>query len=159
MVFVGRTHSLEKGSVEPLGFYKYILVDKKLVVSSTHACATRRNADLVGNAIIHLLQLFIDLLQIITGDNGKEFADHELINKDLNNDFFVCHCSALERGANETLNGLVRQDIPKDHDLATATDQELEILMDKLNHHQRKYLDFPTPFEVFFDQSIVAILS
>jgi IS30 family transposase len=54
---------------------------------------------------------------------------------------------------------MVRQDVPKDCDLATVTDQELETLMEKLNHHQRKYLDFPTPFKVFFDQSIIAILS
>lgn len=103
---------------------------KILAVSSTHACATRRNADLVSNAIIHLLQLFIDLLHITTGDNGKEFADHKSIDKDLNNDFFVCHHPAKEWGADETLNGLVRQDIPKYRDHATATDQELEILMD-----------------------------
>ena len=132
---------------------------KKRAVSSTHACATRRNAELVGNAIILLLQPLIDLLHIITGDNGKEFADHERIDKVLNNDFLVCHYPAKERGAYETLNGLVRQDILKDHDIATATDQELEILMDKLNHYQRKCLDFQTPFEAFFDQSIVAILS
>jgi IS30 family transposase len=94
MVYVGRTLNLEKGSVEQLGFYKYILVDKKLAVCSTHTCAIRRNAELGSNAIIHLLQPLIDLLHIITGDNGKEFAGHERIDKDLKIDFFFdCHYS------------------------------------------------------------------
>jgi IS30 family transposase len=39
----------------------------------------RRSADLVGEAVIDLLQPFSEHLFTITGDNGKEFADHERI--------------------------------------------------------------------------------
>jgi IS30 family transposase len=95
MAYVGRTLNLEtrfggamRGSINT---YRYT---KKLAVSSTHACATRRNAKLVSNAIIHLFQHLIDMMHTITGDNGKEFADHERIDKDLNIDFFACHYSA-----------------------------------------------------------------
>lgn len=76
---------------------------------STYTCVTRTNAELVSNAIIHLFQSLIDLLHIITGDKGKEFADHEHIDKDFNIDFFfVCHYPAEEWGADETLSGLVK---------------------------------------------------
>ncbi len=118
----------------------------------------RRTAELVGEAIIHLLQPLTDLLHTITGDNGKEFAQHQRIARELKIDFFFTHpYSAWERGANENMNGLVRQYIPKSRDLATVTDQELEVIMYKLNHRPRKCLDFRSPFEVFFEQSVVAL--
>ncbi len=133
---------------------------KKLAVSSTHACASRRNAEPIGDAIIQLLQPFIDLLHTITGNKGDEFADHERIDKDRIIDFFCClPLFRSGAGADETLNGLVRQDIHKDLDVAALTDQELKILMDMLNHHQRKCLDYQTHIKVFFEQSIVAIFS
>jgi IS30 family transposase len=87
--------ALKKVHLNHEGFYLYLSVYKKTSGKLTHTCATRRNAKLVGNAIIHLLQPLIDLLHTITGDNGKEFADHERIDKDLNIDFFFgCHYSA-----------------------------------------------------------------
>ncbi len=118
----------------------------------------RRTAELVGEAIIHLLQPLTDLLHTITGDNGKEFAQHQRIARELKIDFFFAHpYSAWERGANENMNGLVRQYIPKSRDLATVTDQELEVIMHKLNHRPRKCLDFRSPFEVFFEYNSVAL--
>jgi IS30 family transposase len=70
----------------------------------------RRTAQLVGDAIIHLLQPLTDRLHTLTGDNGKEFAEHQRIARELNIDFFFAHpYSAWERGANENMNGLVRQ--------------------------------------------------
>ena len=121
----------------------------------------RRTARLVGDAIIHLLKPLRGLLYTITGDNGKEFADHQRIANELRVDFFFAHpYSAWQRGANENMNGLVRQYIPKKRDLATVTEVELEIIMHKLNHRPRKSLDFRTPFEVFFEHhSSVALTS
>jgi IS30 family transposase len=118
----------------------------------------RRTSVLVGDAIIDLLQPVNDPLHTLTGDNGKEFADHQRIARELKIDFFFAHpYSAWERGANENMNGLVRQYIPKDSDLDTVTDQELEVIMSKLNHRPRKCLDFLSPFDVFFEQSAVAL--
>ncbi len=120
----------------------------------------RRTAELVGDAIVHLLQPLTDLLHTITTDNGKEFADHQRIAKALKIDFFFAHpYSAWERGANENMNGLVRQYIPKDRDLTTVSDQELDVIMSKLNHRPRKSLDFRSPFEVCFEQSVVALMT
>ena len=121
----------------------------------------RRKANLVGDAVIQLLQPFLPVLHTITGDNGKEFAEHERIAENLKLDFFFAHpYSAWERGANENMNGLVRQYIPKSRNLATVTNNELELIMHKLNHRPRKCLAFRTPFEVFFEHhSTVALMS
>jgi IS30 family transposase len=118
----------------------------------------RRTAQMVGDAIIHLLQPLTDRLHTITGDNGKEFAEHQRIASKLKIDFFFAHpYSAWERGANENMNGLVRQYIPKNRNLVTVTSQELEVIMHKLNHRPRKCLDFQSPFEVFFEKPVVAL--
>jgi IS30 family transposase len=118
----------------------------------------RRSAKLVAEAIIHLLQPLSGQRHTITGDNGKEFAEHRYIARELGIDFFFAHpYSAWERGSNENMNGLVRQYIPKNRDLATVTVQELEGIMHKLNHRPRKCLDFRSPFEVFFERSVVAL--
>lgn len=115
----------------------------------------RRKANLVSAAVIDLLQPVADRLHTITADNGKEFADHERIAHELEISFFFAHpYAAWERGANENMNGLVRQYIPKNRDLSSVTDEELLQIMNKLNHRPRKCLDFKTPFQVFFEHSV-----
>ena len=115
----------------------------------------RRKAKLVSAAVIDLLQPVADLSHTITADNGKEFADHERIAHELEISFFFAHpYAAWERGANENMNGLVRQYIPKNRDLSSVTDEELLQIMNKLNHRPRKCLDFKTPFQVFFEHSV-----
>ena len=115
----------------------------------------RRTAELVSDAVIDLLQPVADCSHTITADNGKEFADHECIAQELDIDFFFAHpYAAWERGANENMNGLVRQYIPKDRDLNLVTNEELEQIMIRLNYRPRKCLDFMSPFEVFFEHSV-----
>jgi IS30 family transposase len=115
----------------------------------------RRTAEMVSDAIIDLLQPIADRTHSMTGDNGKEFAEHERIAEELRIDFFFAHpYSAWERGSNENMNGLVRQYIPKKRELKSVTNDELEMIMTKLNHRPRKCLDFMTPFEVFFNHSV-----
>lgn len=112
-------------------------------------------ADQVSNAMIDLLLPVSDRLHTITADNGKEFAEHERVAHELQVDFFFAHPNAAwERGANENMNGLVRQYIPKKRNFATVTNFELFHIMKRLNHRPRKCLDFMSPFEVFFDQSV-----
>jgi IS30 family transposase len=64
---------------------------------------------------------------------------------------------ALERGTNENMNELVRQYIPKNRELKSVTNDELEMIMTKLNHRPRKCLDFMSPFEIFFEHSIALV--
>jgi len=62
--------------------------------------------------------------------------------------------AAWELGANENMNGLVRQYIPKNRDFALVIDEKLIMIIDKLNHRPRKFLEFRTPFEVLFEQPV-----
>ena len=115
----------------------------------------RRTAEMVRQAVIDLLQPVTDRVHTITGDNGKEFAEHERIAQELCIDFFFAHpYAAWERGANENMNGLVRQYIPKNRELNSVTNDDLEMIMTKLNNRPRKCLDFLSPFEVFFKHPV-----
>jgi IS30 family transposase len=52
------------------------------------------------------------------------------------------------------MNGLIRQYIPKIQDFAAVNNEHLLWIMNRLNHRPRKCLDFQSPVEVFFDQSV-----
>lgn len=115
-----------------------------------------KQAELVAQAIIDLLS-WVEHLKTITADNGKEFAKHLQISRQLCVDIFFAHpYSSWERGTNENTNGLIRQYLPKSRNLTTVSTQEELMIMDRLNLRPRKCLDFNTPFEVFFGYKTVA---
>jgi IS30 family transposase len=112
-------------------------------------------ADLVSQATISLLKPLAEKVHTITGDNGKEFANHAQITEALKAAFYFAHpYSAWERGTNENTNGLVRQYFPKNTNFSDTTFEEALAVTDRLNHRPRKCLDFYTPFEVFLEQSV-----
>ena len=124
---------------------------------------TQRSAELVAKNMLELLS-WVHHRKTITSDNGKEFAAHQMISKQLLIDFFFAHpYAAWERGTNENANGLVCQYLPKDRDLSTVSAQEEIMIMDRLNLRPRKCprkcLDFKIPFEVFFEHQFVALTS
>lgn len=115
----------------------------------------KRTAEQVGKAVIDLLQPISDRVHTITADNGKEFAEHQQISSELQVNFYFAHpYSAWERGANENMNGLVRQYIPKSCDFKRLTSFDLAHVMERLNHRPRKCLAYRTPYEVFFEQFV-----
>jgi IS30 family transposase len=110
----------------------------------------KKKADMVANATIDLLKPFKRLVLTITADNGKEFARHILIAKELKSHFFFAHpYHSWERGLNENTNGLIRQYFPKSSSFKTITDKQIQTVMDRLNNRPRKTLGFKTPNEVF----------
>ena len=120
---------------------------------------TQKSAELVAQAMIDLLS-WVQHLETITSDNGKEFAAHQIISRVLLIDFFFAHpYASWERGTSENTNGLIRQYLPKERSLITVTAQEEFIIMDRLNLRPRKCLDSNTPFEVFFGHQPVALTS
>jgi IS30 family transposase len=79
----------------------------------------------------------------VSNHNGKEFALHQIIAKLIEADYFFAHpYAAWERGANENMNGLLRQYFPKKRDLETVTDEEIEFVMYNLNNRPRKTLAY-----------------
>jgi len=127
------------------------LVERKSLYTVIRA-VLRKTARAVRHAVVDGLTPYIDWVHTITYDNGREFADHEGMASDLDACIYFAHpYSSWERGLNENTNGLIRQYFPKDRDLTTVTQHEVEQAMDKLNHRPRKSLGYRTPYEVFFN--------
>jgi IS30 family transposase len=120
----------------------------------------QRTAQAVKDAILVLLQPLKAQTHTLTSDNGKEFALHQQIAEQLQATFFFSHpYSAWERGANENMNGLLRQYFPKVQSFKTVTDDQITFAMHRLNNRPRKTLAFRTPFEVFSELSSVALVT
>lgn len=112
-----------------------------------------KRAQNVTDAIVSLLTPFKTFVHTLTTDNGKKFAQHERIAKKLDADFFFAHpYASWERGANENMNGLIREFFPKKMPFDSITKGDVAFAMHRLNHRPRKCLGFRTPHEVFMEQ-------
>ena len=112
-----------------------------------------KTAELVTEAMLSMLKPFSRCVHTLTTDNGREFAQHERIAATLDADFFFAHpYSSWERGANENMNGLIRQFFPKKMAFKIITRQDVKLAMHRLNHRPRKCLGYRTPHEVFREQ-------
>jgi transposase, IS30 family len=109
-----------------------------------------KEAALVEAAAKEMLADWKPFLHTITSDNGKEFARHKNIAEALEIDYFFAQpYHSWERGANENLNGLVRQYFPKGTTFEHLTDQQVKDVQDALNNRPRKRFDFKSPQQIF----------
>lgn len=111
-----------------------------------------KTAQQVSEAMIELLKPVRLQVKTITSDNGKEFADHKKVRQKLFSPFFFADAYASwQRGTNENTNGLIREFLPKGCDFRQVSDQDIQMIENKLNNRPRKRLDFKTPNQVFYN--------
>jgi len=109
-----------------------------------------KTAQAVSEAMISLLTPFAACVHTMTTDNGRAFAQHERMAKELGADFFFAHpYASWERGANENMNGLIRPFFPTKMAFELIALNDIKVTTDPLNHRPRKCLGFKTPHEVF----------
>jgi len=119
------------------GFSKLILVPSK-------------ESEGVTRAIIAALKPHKEHVHSITFDNGKEFAGHQEIARQLDTEcFFADSYSSWQRGSNENLNGLLRQYFPKGTDFRKINQGDVATAERKLNERPRKRLGWHCPRTVF----------
>jgi IS30 family transposase len=124
------------------------LVERKTLYTLA-AQVDSKHAEPVTKATINLLTPFEERVHTITADNGKEFAWHEDIAKQLKTKVYFAHpYHSWERGVNENTNGLLRQYFPKGTNLKNVTQKEVDAAVFKLNNRPRKTLGFKTPAEM-----------
>lgn len=88
----------------------------------------------------------------ITPDRGKEFALHSKVTEALGVPFyFPKPHQPWQRGTNENSNGLLREYYPKGSSFYAVTNEELQVVVDRLNDRPRKCLGWKTPREVYFN--------
>ena len=105
-----------------------------------------KNAKGVAKAIVKALRSIKTICKTMTSDNGKEFAQHEYVSKKLGIDFYFADpYSSWQRGANENLNGLIRQYFPKKTSFEQLTWRDIKKVENLLNTRPRKRLGYITP--------------
>jgi IS30 family transposase len=93
-----------------------------------------------------------DKKKTVTYDNGSEFAEYEMIEKETGmNVFFANPYHSWERGSNENTNGLIRQFFPKKTNFDNVSKKEIKKVERLLNNRPRKRLNYLTPKEVFLN--------
>jgi len=105
-----------------------------------------------GEVTSEILRLLKDeVVETLTFDNGKEFADHERIAAELGcKCYFAKPYHSWERGLNENTNGLIRQYFPKKMSFAQITADQIALVQHRLNTRPRKCLGFKPPDMVYF---------
>lgn len=110
-----------------------------------------KQAEHLAKAAIRMLFAYKNTVHTITSDNGSEFAQHELIAKKLNADFYFAHpYSSWERGLNEYTNKLIRQYIIKGSNFDLYDSEYIKLVQNKINRRPREKLKFQTPSKIFF---------
>jgi len=109
-----------------------------------------KEAKEIETVTVGVLEEFTTIMHTITSDNGKEFANHKTIATILEVDYYFAKpYHSWERGANENLNGLIRQYFPKGSDFTAITDKQIKFVEDKLNNRPRKRFGYLTPNQVY----------
>lgn len=126
------------------------IVDRRtgyLVIGKLRARTTdetsRRTIALIRNADMPF--------RTITADNGTEFHAYKQIERATGVKFYFANPHhSWERGTNENTNGLIRQYLPKRQSMAKLTQQQCDVIAEKLNNRPRKRFDYRTPKEMLY---------
>lgn len=125
------------------------IVDRRTKLLKMHL-VMNNNATDVGSGICKKLMPLKQFCYTITTDNGREFAHHQMVAKELGIDFFFARpYRSCERGLNENTNGLIRQYFPKGTDFSEVSHDEVYKVECALNNRPRKSLGYRTPREEF----------
>ena len=139
ILFIGKDHkaALITANDRVTGKVKIAIIDSK-------------DSEIVQNQVVKMLYEFKPILKTITSDNGKEFSQHHAIAKELCIDYYFARpYHSWERGANENLNGLIRQYFPKGSSFEYITKEQVQAVENKLNDRPRKRFGYKTPNQVY----------
>jgi IS30 family transposase len=113
-----------------------------------------KEATVDPKAINEIIEDWKPYLSNISADNGKEFAGHEQVSETLAIDYFFAHpYHSWERGANENLNGLIRQYFTKGSDFTEISNKRVKEIETKLNNRPRKRYNYENP--IICNESII----
>lgn len=116
--------------------------------------ANKKAATMNAQSIMSFQKLPRLMRQTLTLDNGKEFSQFKELEAETGlKIYFADPYAAWQRGTNENTNGLLRFYFPKGTDFQNISEEELDIIIKKVNHRPRKCLNYQTPHEVFYQAS------
>lgn len=108
-----------------------------------------RTTKIINQNISNYLSILPNnLVKTITFDRGKEFANWEQLEKNLDvKIYFADAYSPWQRGTNENTNGLIREKFPKKFNFSNTTKNVVHKFTQSLNERPRKILNYLSPLE------------
>lgn len=101
-------------------------------------------------ALISTVSKIKKFVKSITFDQGSEFMKYNWIKDTLEADVYFCNpASPYQKGAVENVNGVIRVDLPRTHDVNSLKQKDLNKLSKSINNRPLKCLDYLTPAEIF----------
>jgi len=93
------------------------------------------------------------MCKTVTFDQGCEFADYMYLESKLQCQVYYCEThSPWQKGTNENMNGRLRRYLPSITIIDMITQNDLDLLANKVNLCPRKCLGYKMPKEVFIQQ-------
>lgn len=124
------------------------LVERKTRFSLIDRVSSKETEEVV-EAITDLMNSLPEAVKgTVTLDNGKEFARHEVLERDTGVAvYFARPYHSWERGTNENTNGLIRRLYPKRSSFWHIDDRAIRRIDSFINDRPRKCLGWRTPRE------------
>lgn len=89
-------------------------------------------------------------VKTITHDNGTENAKHMEIRDEYEIGTYFCRpYASWQKGLVENINKLIRQYLPLNMDITSLTQDDMNIIQEKLNNRPRKLLNYFTPNQAY----------
>lgn len=126
------------------------MVERKSQYLRVRKTTSLKSLSTMRTACCGLGDLPEQLRRTMTLDNGKEFAQHQVLTDRLGlGVYFAKPYASWQRGLNENTNGLLRQFFPKGTDFARISHRQVARAEKLINERPRKSLGYKTPSEVF----------
>jgi len=132
-----------------------VMTDRTTLITMLEKLQSK-NADEVYKKMTKRLTKFdSSWIKTITFDNGKEFADHHKIAKDLNvKTYFTRPYTSQDKGTVENRIGVIRRFLPKKTDLREVSIERVKEVERLLNYRPIRKFNYNNPIETLKNKTV-----
>jgi IS30 family transposase len=135
-----------------------VMTDRTTLITMIEKLSSKNADEVYEKMKTRLTNFSTSWVKTITFDNGKEFAYHHKIAKDLNvKTYFTRPYTSQDKGTVENRIGVIRRFFPKKTDLRKVTDKRIKEVERLLNYRPVRKFNYNNPIEVL-NNKIVALM-
>ncbi|SFH92854.1 IS30 family transposase [Halpernia frigidisoli] len=135
-----------------------VMTDRTTLVTMIEKLKSKNAEEVYQKMNTRLIRFDSSWIKTITFDNGKEFAYHHKIGKDLNaSTYFTRPYTSQDKGTVENRIGVIRRFFPKKTDLRNISEARIKEVEKLLNYRPIRKFNYKNPIEVLHNK-IVALI-
>ncbi|MEC5157476.1 IS30 family transposase [Chryseobacterium sp. MP_3.2] len=135
-----------------------VMTDRTTLITMIEKLKSKNAEEVYQKMNKRLTRFNSSWIKTITFDNGKEFAYHHKIGKDLNaSTYFTRPYTSQDKGTVENRIGVIRRFFPKKTDLRNISDERIKEVEKLLNYRPIRKFNYKNPIEVL-QNKIVALI-